>query len=213
MATKKIISDRFSQLHNKLPLTFVWCHCNACTGARRSESLRALPVSTRGPSLQLQQMALRFMNNGTLPDQYRRIEVDWTPPELRDLGARTARRLLDGTAVQQKYSGDSENALQYTAVLSATAGMIFSGTILKRACCVCLSSVATCISHRTEVVVAAENPTTADHLFVPAPREGAKARFCFPPATDIARGNNILLKCLKQLCCSFTPASISSRRT
>ena len=30
----------------------------------------------------VQQMALRYMNGGRLPDRYRRIEVDWSPPDL-----------------------------------------------------------------------------------------------------------------------------------
>jgi hypothetical protein len=33
------------------------------------------------------QMCLRLMNKGALPDKYRRIEVDWTPPELVNFSA------------------------------------------------------------------------------------------------------------------------------
>lgn len=35
------------------------------------------------------QMALRFMNKGVLPDQYKRMDVDWTPPETLNLAAVT----------------------------------------------------------------------------------------------------------------------------
>lgn len=39
--------------------------------------------------IQTQQMALRYMNGGALPDKYKRMEVDWKAPEMLNLAATT----------------------------------------------------------------------------------------------------------------------------
>jgi hypothetical protein len=50
---------------------------------RRNRRIRNTMQPTFGVAhVQVQQMAMRLMHNGTLPRQYRRIEVDWAPPEI-----------------------------------------------------------------------------------------------------------------------------------
>jgi hypothetical protein len=50
---------------------------------RRNQRITNTMQPTFGVAhVQVQQMALRYMNNGTLPAKYRRIEVDWAPPQL-----------------------------------------------------------------------------------------------------------------------------------
>jgi hypothetical protein len=49
---------------------------------RRNLYARQKQKTFGGPLVRGVQMALRFMNKGVLPAQYRRMEVDWTPPEM-----------------------------------------------------------------------------------------------------------------------------------
>jgi hypothetical protein len=43
---------------------------------------------SRAP-IETMQLAMRYANNGTLPEQYKRMACDWAPPELLNLAANT----------------------------------------------------------------------------------------------------------------------------
>lgn len=68
--------------------------------SRRNRHARTMQQTFGVAHVQVQQMALRFIHNGALPDRYRRIEVDWTPPELVNFTAAA-------DAVSKLTSGDS----------------------------------------------------------------------------------------------------------
>jgi hypothetical protein len=50
--------------------------------SRRNRHARTMQQTFGVAHVQVQQMAMRLMHSGRLPEQYRRIEVDWVPPEL-----------------------------------------------------------------------------------------------------------------------------------
>jgi hypothetical protein len=73
------------------------------------------------------QMAARFMNGGKLPDKYRRMEADWTPPEILNIAAQTdaiAKQVQDGIVPAR--SDVVLKRLRYTAIERAQLAQDFA---------------------------------------------------------------------------------------
>jgi hypothetical protein len=50
--------------------------------SRRDRRTRRMQTNFGGDMVRVAQMALRFMNNGTLPDKYKKLAADWRDPQI-----------------------------------------------------------------------------------------------------------------------------------